>query len=130
MTATSPERDQSSVERGAEQDGISVIRNTFRKLNARGTASPSRYNGGISGSCGCTAAASCLPLLAEAVAYIGAGARRSVSRRVICLDAFPEALRAAHSRRCSRRGARGWTYATASAHCDTRRIEQRAAPSG
>src|SRR5215204_1619692 len=54
------------------------------------------------------------PLLSpEAVAYIGGGAKRSVSPRVICLDAFPEALRTAHLRRCSGRGARGWTYATA-----------------
>ena len=50
----------------------------------------------------------------EAVAYIGGGSKRSVSRRLICRGALPEGLRTAHFAWRSEAGRRRRTYATAS----------------
>jgi hypothetical protein len=60
----------------------------------------------------------------EAVAYIGGGSKRSVSRRLICRGALPEGLRTAHFVSRSDAGPRRRTYATTSPACTSRRRGQ------
>ena len=71
--------------------------------------------------------AAALSLLPEAVAYIGAGARRSVSPRVICLDAFSEGLGTADFASLLMPRGPGWTYATASPRSGSRPNDPRQA---
>ncbi len=65
-----------------------------------------------------------LPLPREAVAYIGAAAKRPASRRLIRLGAFPEALRTPHLASPLRRQGARWTYATASRGRSSARVER------
>src|SRR5829696_10252904 len=63
-----------------------------------------------------------LLLLPEAVAYLGGGPKRSVSRRVICFGAFSEGIRTAHSTSRSGAGRPRRTYATASGESSGARL--------